>query len=413
MGPGLSDDRLYVIDPIGNHTPYGANIGPLGTPFLHLPPWRGAIRTPAQPSADGNFDHIAVGTPEFAQAHIFGTARFALDIWERYLGSPVKWHFARDFSRLEIILLPSLNNAQAGYGFMQVGAHYDDDGTVTPYALNFDVVAHELGHLIIYATIGVPSRETDEGEYYGFQESAADTTALIAASHFESLIGSLLEDTRGNLYTFNELNRFAELSATTQIRLASNSVKMSQFAVGWRDEHNLSQPLTGALFDILVDIFQENLVESGLIERYVADLNDSVRDHPEHQPIIQAAFDAAYPGHEERFRAAFVAARDYLGAALAETWKHMSPDFLHYAGFADLLLGVDRKLSGGRYQEELVESFAWREIGSVAVGPRLAKTPSHSHSSRTIVPENRDSPGSMSYRERVSLAGAGGSFHRL
>jgi hypothetical protein len=413
MGPGLSDDRLYVIDPIDNRTPYGVNIGPFGTPYLHLPPWRGAIRPPAQPSADGNFDHIEVGTPEFAQAHVFGTARFVLDIWERYLRGPLKWHFVRDFNRLEIILLPSLNNAQAGYGFMQVGAHYDNDGTVIPYALNFDVVAHELGHLIIYGTIGVPSRETDDGEYYGFQESAADTTALIAASHCESLIRSLLADTRGNLYTYNELDRFAELSATRQIRLASNSVRMSQFAAGWRDEHNLSQPLTGAVFDILVDIFQENLVERGLIERYVADLNDSVRNHPEHQPIIQAAFDAAYQGQEEGFRAAFVAARDYLGAALAETWKRMSPDLLRYAGFADLMLDVDRELSGGRYREEMVESFTWREIGSVAVGPRLARTPSHSHSSRTIVPENRDYLVRMSYRERMSLAGAGGSFHRL
>ncbi len=404
MGPGLSDDRLFVIDPIGKRTPYGVNIGPYGTPYLDLPPWRGPIRPPAQPGPDGHFDHIPVGLPAFAQAHVFGTARFVLDIWERYLGRPVRWHFARDFSRLEVILLPSLNNAQVGYGFMQVGAHHDQGGAVTPYALNFDVIAHELGHLIIYGTIGVPAGEGEHGEYFGFQESAADTTALIAAGHFESLVESLLQETRGNLYTFNELNRFAELSATTQIRLASNSVKLSAFAAGWRDEHDLSQPLTGAVFDILVDIFQENLVGRGLIGRHVADLSDSVRDHPEHQPVIQAAFDAAYPGQKEGFRAAFAEARDYLGTALAEAWKRMSPDRLHYAGFAELLLGVDRKLSGGRYQAEMAESFAWREIGSAAVGPRLAKGPSHSHSPRTIVPEHGSLLPKMSYRERVLVA---------
>jgi hypothetical protein len=403
MGPGLSDDRLFMIDPIGKRNPYGVNIGPHGTPYLDLPPWRGPIRSPAQGSPDGHFDRIPVGTAEFAQQHVFGTARFVLDIWERYLGRRVQWHFARDFSRLEIILLPSLNNAQVGYGFMQVGAHYGDDGVATPYALNFDVIAHELGHLIIYGTIGIPSPEATAGEYFGFQESAADTTALIAAGHFESLIESLLGETRGNLYTYNELNRFAELSATTQIRLASNSVKLSAFAAGWRDEHDLSQPLTGAVFDMLVDIFQENLVESGVIERYVADLSDTVRDHPENQVVIQAAFDTAYPGQEQAFRTAFVEARDYLGTALAETWKRMSPDSLHYVGFANLLLAVDQELSGGRYREPIIESFAWREIGSVTVGPRLAKTPSHSHS-RAIVPEHGIYLPKMSYHERMLLA---------
>ena len=116
---------------------------------------------------------------------------------------------------------------------------------------------------------------------------AADTAALIAALHFDFLVDDLLEDTRGNLYTFNELDRFAELSTTTQVRLASNSVKLSQFAGGWIDEHDLSQPLTGALFDILVDIFQENLVERGLITREVADLSDRIGEWPEFGATIQ------------------------------------------------------------------------------------------------------------------------------
>ena len=78
MGPGLSDDRVYMIDPIGKRTPYGVNVGPYGTPYLDLPPWRGPIRPPAQPGADGHFDRIPADTPEFAQAHVFGTARFVL-----------------------------------------------------------------------------------------------------------------------------------------------------------------------------------------------------------------------------------------------------------------------------------------------------------------------------------------------
>jgi len=343
-----------------------------------------------------------VDTPEFAQAHVFGTIRFVLDLWEGYFGRQIGWQFARDFDRLEVLLVRSLNNAHAGYGFMEVGAQHEKDGRVTPFALNFDVVAHELGHLIIYDTIGVPDPSAAQGEYFGFHESAADVVALFAAAHFESLIDSLLDDTRGNLYTFNELDRFAELSATRQIRRASNSVRLSEFAAGWRDEHALSQPLTGALFDIFVDIFQENLVERGLIHRHVADLTETIRYHPEHLTAIQAAFDAAYPGQEEGFRAAFVEARDYNGRALAESWKRMSPDFLDYAEFAELLLAADRELSGGRYQEEIIESFVWREIGTVTVGRRLAEPndTSHAFSVRTISPEAVGQLPRMSYRER-------------
>ena len=49
-----------------------------------------------------------------------------------------------------------------------------------PFALNFDVIAHELGHLIIYSVLGVPDVMAREGEYFGFHKSAADLTALIA-----------------------------------------------------------------------------------------------------------------------------------------------------------------------------------------------------------------------------------------
>ena len=406
IGPGPSDDRLYVIDPVRKAHSYGIVPGPYGTPHLSLPPWRGAIRPPARAGSDGHFDRIPVEAPEFAEAHVYGSIRFVLDVWERYFGRPIEWHFARDFDRLEVVMLPALPNAHVGYGFMEVGAHRNEDGTLAPFGTNFDVVAHELGHLIIYGTLGVPSRETERGEYFGFQESAADTTAMVASLHFESLVEHLLEDTRGNLYTYNELDRFAELSATEQIRLASNSVKLSQFAAGWEDEHELSQPLTGAVFDILVDIFQENLVERGLIGRDVADLTEQVKKRPEYAATIQTVFDAAYPGQREGFRAALVEARDYLGVALAETWKRLSPDFFDYEEVATLLLAVDGALSGGRYREEMTESFVWREIGRVKVGPRLSPPNNSSHvfSARTLVPEIGRRLPKMSYRERVLLA---------
>jgi hypothetical protein len=398
---------MFLINPLDKRSPYGVNFGPLGTPRLDLPPFRGLVRRPVSPDEGGHFDYIPDGTPEFEEAHVFGTVRFVLDIWEGYFGRRIEWHFARDYRQLEILILPALDNAYAGYGFMEIGAHRFPDGTVAPFSLNFDVMAHELGHLILYSTIGVPSPSGRRGEYYGFQESGADTVALIAALHFESLMGHLLEETHGNLYVFNELDRFAELSPHDQIRLASNDVKMSQFAAGWDDEHALSQPLTGALFDTAIDIYQEMLVESGVIAPEVSELLRRVRDNPETAATIQPVFEGAYPERSEDFRSALIGARDYVGYALAETWNRLSADDFSYLGVGKALIEVDRAMSGGRYFRAIAESFDWREIGRVTVGPRL-KPPgprSHTHSVRTVVPELGRRLPKMSYREQALTAG--------
>jgi hypothetical protein len=407
IGPGPADDRIHVVNPIGRYFAYGVNPGPLGTPHLDLPPWTGPAFPAVPPDAEGHFDHLAVGTPEFAEAHVFGAVRFVLDIWERYFGRRIEWHFANDYRRLEIAILPGLNNAYAGYGFMEVGAHHFPDGSHAPYALNFDVIAHELGHLVLYSTIGLPTAATQHGEYYGFQESGADTTALIAALHFESLLRHLLEQTRGNLYTHNELGRFAELAESAQIRLASNDVKMSAFAAGWEDEHALSQPLTGAMFDIGVDIFQEILVERGVISRDIAEATRRVRNHPENAAIVQPAFEAAFAERPDEFRAALIEARDMMGFMLAETWKRLTADYFTYIDVAETMIEIEAAMWGGRYRRAMVESFDWREIGRVRVGPRLAPPGprSHSHSARTLAPRMRNILPRMTYRERAIMAG--------
>ena len=397
VGAGPSDERLYVLRAIGKEVPYGTVRPRPGGAVLELPPWHGGIAPPVAPGLDGHFDHLRLGDPGFEEAHVFGTARFVLDIWQRYAGRPIDWHFRPVYERLEVSILPGLNNAHAGFGYMEIGAHHDDVGPPLPYALNFDVIAHEMGHLVIYALVGVPSQDSQRGEYFGFHESAADMSALIAALHFEVHVDRLLAETRGNLYTFNELNRFAELSASDQIRLASNTRTMTEFAGGWTDEHALSQPLTGALFDILIDIFQEELVERGVIDRRIAELTRLVSKQPGCVAAIQPSFDAAYRRAPGVFRAALLGARDYLGTALAATWMRLSPGWFSYAAVAETLIGVDSLLSGGRYRRALLDSFAWREIGQVASGPRLAPPgpDSHSHSARTLVPEV----------DRVGLAG--------
>lgn len=412
VGRGPSDRRMHVLHPIGKRWPYGLIRGPYGSPYLYLPPWDGLIEPVARPGPSGHFDHLQPGTPEFEAAHVYGGVRWVLDVWERYFERAIRWHFRQDYPTLEISLLDGLGNAAAGYGYLEVGAGAAAAGELLPFSLNLDVVAHEMGHLIVYAEVGVPSPDAADGEYYGFHESAADLVALLSAAHFEPVIDDLFETTRGNLYVLNELNRIAELSQTTQIRLASNMVRMSDFSAGWTDEHKLSLPLTGAVFDILVDIFHELLVERRLIGPELEALADQVQRKPEYENFVQARFDKAFVADPTGFREAFLHARDLVGSYLAETWRRLPADLLTFAEVGAALVDVDRDLSDGRYRRLIRANLRWREIGEVRVGPWLApSTGGHAFSARGVRPEDQVATQSLSYRERFLLARSGVNIH--
>ena len=388
VGPGPSNDRMYTVAPVGKPVPYGQYATRRGEPFMFLPPWQGETHEPAFPDEDGNFDYIDPSDPAFEAAHLFASAHFTLDVWEGYFGRPIPWHFSKDHDRLELTMLPALDNALIGWGFLETGGSTKYGGEYRPYSMNFDVVAHEIGHAIIYSEVGIPSPEKASGEYYGFHESAADLVALISVLHFGSVVEDVLNDTRGNLYAINKLNRFAELSQNEQIRLAANTDVLSQFVNGWSDEHLLAQPLTGAMFDILIDVYHERLLLRGLISPEMEDLSDRLETSPIYEDQMQSLFDDRYNEDPEGFRLALLEARDYLGSYLADAWQLLDPDYLSYYGVGQALEQVDRQITGGQFLPIIRGNFLTREIGLYTPGPKLEKkgVESHSASVRTMVP---------------------------
>ena len=388
VGKGPSDDRIYTVYPVGKASPYG--IDPLNMTDALLPPWTGDILPPAEPDAEGHFDYLQLGTPQFEMAHLYGTVRFVMDVWEGYFDRPIHWHFAPRIERLELSILPSLDNAYTGFGFIEVGGDRKT-GVYRPFSLNFDVIAHEVGHAIIYGEVGIPDPESATGEYFGFHESAADLVALISSLHFNSLVDELLIRTHGNLYTFNALSRMAELSPNTQIRIAANDVRLSSFARGWTKEHLLSQPLTGAFFDIFIDIFHELLRQHGFISPEVEELSDRLLATPEYAPVMQRHFDRAFGRNPDGFKEMLLLTRDMMGSYLADTWRRLDAQYLSYLEVAEMFESIDREISGGRFRKLIKGNFDMRDIGYVRVGPQLAPLgrDSHINSVRTFVPARR------------------------
>lgn len=410
VSAGPMDARMYVIDPIGKDRPYGFYPARNGSVIHFKPPWEGPAESPAEPDPDGHFDHLDFGTRQFEQAHAYGAVRFVLDIWENYFGRRIDWHFAGEYDRLEILFLRGLDNAYAGYGSLELGSYEKGPGVPVDFGLSFDVIAHEVGHLIVYSEVGLPDTDGLDGEYFGFHESAADMVSLVSLMHFESAFIGLLESSRGNLYSYNRLNRFGEVSDFDQLRLASNERTLFEFVRGWQKEHALSEPLTGAFFDIWVDVFHNNLVEQGLISLELDELSDRLEGDPAYHDVIQPLFDRAYAAAPEGFAWALSKARDYMGVSLARTWKRVSPLRLDYDDIFRAYLDTDATINGGRYRDVIVDNMTWRGIGRVKVGPRL-KLPaedSHAFSPRTEMPLPRRHVCARNTPYRLRMAQARG-----
>ncbi|TDJ14556.1 MAG: hypothetical protein E2O65_14135 [Gammaproteobacteria bacterium] len=403
--PGPADDRLYVVEPIDKPRPYE---------FPYLPPYRGPTRAAVGPGRDGHFDHLEPGDPGFEAAHMYGTVRRVLDIWEAYFGRSIPWHFRDRFERLELIPFVDWDNAQSGYGFIEVGYGEAESGARHPYSLNFDVLAHEFGHSLIFSEVGVPTPATMTAEYRGFQESASDLVALVAVLHFDTVVDRVLRNSNGDLYTLNELNRIGELSETEQIRLACNSLRMSDVAdvmtpaeqLSQPELHRLGEPLTGAIFDIFVEVYQELLVDAGLIDAELAALSYGAPEDGAPLASIERRFAAAYRDRHDAFKEVLLRARDYLGALLTNTWMRIPRHLLSFRDVSMALLASDLSLTGGRYRQIIRGSLAWREITLPTMGGRSALFTGRDLASLELGLAVRKSRHlrSLPYRERWRLA---------
>ncbi len=359
---GPADRRMYVVNADDKPAPYE---------FPYLPPYAGPVHAPAEPGPDGHFDYLEPSTPQFIAAHMYATVRLVLDIWERYFGRTIPWHFEADYPRLELIPWVDWNNAQSGWGYIEAGYRAAGDGTRLPMALNFDVLAHELGHSILYSELGLPPQHVRAAQFYAFHESASDLVAIIASLHFDSVVEEILRRTSGNLFVRSFLGRIGESSPTEEIRIASNALRMSDVPdvgipidrLSQRQRHRMGEPLTGAVFDVLVEVFQQLLVEDGLIDSALdADSRRGIGDAA-HLGAIQRRFDDAYARNPLGFKQALVDCRDFMGMALARTWQQLDWS-LSFVDVGRALLRADADLSNGHFQPEILSSLVWREIGA-------------------------------------------------
>ena len=351
---GPSDRRFYTVMPAVTKRRYA--------PPDTLPPYQGRVLPPAVPDRFGHFDTLPEESSEFRAAHVFAIARMTLAVWEQYRGQEIPWAF--HFPRMELVPEIDWTNAHSGYGFIELGHNSErGDGARVPYWQNFDVVAHEVGHAILFSLMGLPVGTRPNREYRAFHETGSDLIAIVTAMHSERLLWHVLDSTSGNIYGFNELNRLGEVSAIDQVRLVCNDLRVPE-VINAEKLHTYSLPVTGALFDIFALRYLRALQRRQAVSAVILDElldRDSVEDVFER---LHGAFVAIYPANRRLFYEALEEARDYLGTLLVRTFDRLPTADMSYLAVANTVLATNEELTGGDDEEELAEIFLWRGIGS-------------------------------------------------
>jgi len=344
-GPG--DERIYVVD-AKNKKPYHL----LG----QWPPYVGRRHPQAMPDAEGHFDHITPDEDTFSSTTVYATIRFVLMVWEHYLGRKVRWWFRDTYPRLEVI--PRVDwkgNATSRYGYIEFG--FEQLGrSFELLCQNFDVVAHEVGHMILKDVIGNPDYRTPQ--FRAHEEAAADLVALVASLHFESAVTRLLHETKGNLFSINVLSRFAELSKARQIRNAFNRDTMSKLP--WDPnpdnyKYDLARPFTGAAYDVFVHIYELKLVRRGAIPKKLAQTLPNARGR-------SAEFARYFKRKTEAFKAGLLSARDDFAKLLVRTWEKTSMHDFDYQRVVKNMMDAAVELKRTPYASIIHDSFVRRKI---------------------------------------------------
>lgn len=232
----------------------------------------------ALPDEDGNYIY-SPGEPEFDQVNAFYYTTLTLRMYERYAQRQIPW----SFPTARITIDPHAGTSANAYyneqeqllGFHSYRTH---NNTMRSTAQSADIVSHEAAHAVLDGLRDLYNESFGLGAR-AFHESFGDITAVLVALHDDSLIRRVLEWTEGDLHMSNFISELAEhltdellnsdhLQAhSIYLRNAMNRFMkvpfedLQPFANNpatelARNEHNYSRLFTGAIYDILIEIYE-------------------------------------------------------------------------------------------------------------------------------------------------------------
>jgi hypothetical protein len=361
---GPEDGRVYVVDAI-RKKPYRDLVT---GDYIWRPPYPKdkPRERPVRPSSRGEFDYPKPGTRHFSAATAYASVRSVLEIWEHYLGRRIALVGNSGQRKLEIIPRVTAigDNAWSGEWYIELG--FAGRNPRRPYCENLDVIAHEVGHIILKHVIGPTPKGRLAFDRRAHDEAGADLVSLVTILHFDRVVDSVLTETRGKLFSVNILSQIGEYrmgrSGRRVGRLFFQNKTMRSVARARRDgdKYVYARPLLGAAFDILVEIYETHLVRRGLISQDLADRSThaSARRHA----ALRREFSGQFADNPDGFAEALREATADFARLLASAWRQARRTGVTFSRIASNIAGADARLNRGRYATIIRRAFGRRRI---------------------------------------------------
>jgi hypothetical protein len=222
------------------------------------------------PNAFGDLIQVP-GTDAFDAVQTFAVARMTLTMYQRAraaggTAAPLPWQWNSGTNADPLTIFPhGLPEEQNAFYERQTKSlrfgHFSRQGSNPPQRVftcrSLDIVAHETGHAVLDGLKPNWLLSSNPPQTGGLHESFGDLTAIFLALSQLDQIEAVIAQTKANLHDKTFLADLAEefglaLGRPNGLRNADNDLKLSQ--VG-NEVHAISQVFTGAIYDILADIF--------------------------------------------------------------------------------------------------------------------------------------------------------------
>lgn len=238
--------------------------GPRDARIMHGAPGIAAV----SPNAFGDFVCMP-DTPQFDAVHTYAVVRQTLTMYQRALAGdghdtplPWQWNSSANLAPLAVYPhgLPNVMNAfySRANGCLKFG-HFVPTGQAGRVftCRSFDIVAHETGHAVLDGLKPGWLLADNPPQTGALHEAFGDLSAIFLCLSQLDQCEAIVAQTKARLHDKTFLADIAEecglaLGRPNGLRNADNDITLSQAG---SEVHAISQVFTGAVYDILADLF--------------------------------------------------------------------------------------------------------------------------------------------------------------
>jgi hypothetical protein len=230
------------------------------------------IRGLSPVSPDLNQDFLvdpASDEKAFDAVHTYTIVRQVLTMYQRVLDRKLQWQWNDNTNQEPISVHPQAGRTANAYysreekvlKFFFFKPNSQPAGSPDVYTCrSLDIVAHETGHAILDALKPNWISFSAPAQTGGLHESFGDITSIFTILSQLDLVEYIIAETKADLHGRNILAALAEqfglaFGMPNGLRNADNDLRLSDVS---NEVHDISQVFTGAIYDILADIFTAN-----------------------------------------------------------------------------------------------------------------------------------------------------------